>query len=119
MEDVSMEDDRSASVGVAFLQGAFLGAIAALLLAPRTGRELRQQLRDNLDKAVERGKEYADRGRDYAERGLEKGREAGREVAEKGRQYAEKGREYAQRKASEVRDAYQAGREAVEGEESV
>ena len=43
-----MADDRgslSAAVVLAFLSGATLGAVAALLLAPQTGRESREQLR--------------------------------------------------------------------------
>jgi len=43
-----MADDRgssSAGVLLAFLSGAALGAVAALLLAPHTGRESREQLR--------------------------------------------------------------------------
>ena len=43
-----MADDRgssSAGVLLAFLGGAAIGAVAALLLAPQAGRESREQLR--------------------------------------------------------------------------
>jgi gas vesicle protein len=42
-----MADERgsSAAVLLAFLGGAALGAVAALLLAPQSGRESREQLR--------------------------------------------------------------------------
>ena len=43
-----MADDRgssAAAVVLVFLSGAALGAVAALLLAPQTGRESREQLR--------------------------------------------------------------------------
>jgi len=43
-----MADDRGSSAAgvlLAFLSGAALGAVAALLLAPQSGRESRKQLR--------------------------------------------------------------------------
>lgn len=39
---------------MAFLAGATLGAAGALLLAPKTGRESREQLRDYMQKAKEK-----------------------------------------------------------------
>ena len=47
-ESLTMADERGSSSGVllAFLSGAALGAVAALLLAPQSGRESREQLRE-------------------------------------------------------------------------
>ena len=47
-EGCAMTDSRVCSlgaVGVAFVTGGLLGAAAALLLAPQSGRQSREQLR--------------------------------------------------------------------------
>jgi len=50
-----MADERESAAGVllAFLSGAALGAVAALLLAPQSGRESREQLRGYARRAEE------------------------------------------------------------------
>lgn len=45
---------HAANLMFAFLTGASIGAAAGLLLAPRTGRESREQLRGYLKKTQER-----------------------------------------------------------------
>jgi gas vesicle protein len=76
-----MADDRGSSAAgvlLAFLSGAALGAVAALLLTPQTGRESREQLRgyarraegnlrdlagcagQTFEEVVEEGKEFVD-----------------------------------------------------------
>jgi gas vesicle protein len=65
-----MADDTgfSARTGLIFLIGAALGAGAALLLAPQSGSESRQQLRgyvrhteENLDEATDKAGEASDK----------------------------------------------------------
>ena len=80
-----MADDRgssAAAVVLVFLSGAALGAVAALLLAPQTGRESREQLRGyarraegNLRDLAGRAGETSGRGRGRGEGicGLEEG----------------------------------------------
>ena len=66
------------AVGLALLSGGLAGAVAALLLAPQTGRELRDQLRgytrraeknihELADKAIHVIDHAADKGRDFIE----------------------------------------------------
>lgn len=58
-----MADDRGFSagmVGVIFLIGGLAGAAAALLLAPQSGRESREQLRRSARRAGEQFHEQAD-----------------------------------------------------------
>ncbi len=62
------------SVGVScFTLGAALGACAAALYTPHSGRRMRRLLQrsaeDVQDMAAETGREIADRGRDLYERG--------------------------------------------------
>ena len=56
-------EKRGGSILVPFLVGGLIGAIAALLLAPKAGKELRKDIkdlasnaRDNLDSTIDRGK---------------------------------------------------------------
>ena len=93
-----------------FLAGGILGAVGALLLAPRSGEETREVIR----RRTEEGRERAyDAGRQAAERGREayaKSRDAaesavgrGKEVVEKGKSLYEKGRQMADDAASRLR----------------
>ena len=92
-----MADDRgssSAGVLLAFMSGAALGAVAALLLTPQTGRESREQLRgyarraegnlrdmavragETFEEVVGEGKEYVDSRKSVLQEAFDAGREA-------------------------------------------
>lgn len=71
-------EQLSAHLGTAFLQGAIVGAIAALLFAPCSGREFRQQLR-----------KQAREGRDKLQRWAQEGRQAAEEFVEEGQGISE------------------------------
>lgn len=86
-----------ASLGLIFL-GAMLGAGAALLLAPQSGRETREILRA--------------RGADLAKRAQE-GAEEAREVAQ---DLFGKGKELFEEQSTRLRAAFEAGREAMRQE---
>ena len=98
-----MVDDRgpsSATVLLGFLTGAAFGAMAALLLAPRSGRESRELLRgyaqrvedtlrelageasDTLDEAVEQGRDFIESKKSVLREALDAGREAMRQERE-------------------------------------
>ena len=64
------------SVFLAFIAGAAAGAGLALLLAPKAGDEVRQQIRELAEDAVDRTKEYARTMQEKAKEVLEKGKEA-------------------------------------------
>lgn len=72
------------SVFLAFIAGAAAGAGLALLLAPKAGDEVRQQIRELAEDALDRTKEYARTMQDKARDVLEKGKEtfAGCKVAD-------------------------------------
>jgi gas vesicle protein len=93
-----MADDRGFSagaVGVIFLIGGLAGAAAALLLAPQSGRESRQQLRRYARRTEENIHEMADRATEALGRAMD----AGREVI--------------QEKTSVLSGAFEAGRDNV------
>jgi gas vesicle protein len=95
-----MADERgsSAAVLLAFVSGAALGAVAALLLAPRSGRESRDQLRGYARQAEDNLRDLAGRAG-----------EAFEEVVDQGKEFVEA-------KKSVLREAFDAGREAMKRE---
>ena len=95
-----MADDRVSSGGVmlAFLSGAALGAIAALLLAPQSGRESRERLRG------------------YARQAEDNLRELANEAGQRFEEVVDEGKEFVQAKKSVLREAFEAGREAMKRE---
>jgi gas vesicle protein len=95
-----MADERgsAAEVLLAFLSGAALGAVAALLLAPQTGRESREQLRG------------------YARRAEDNLRELAGQAGERFEEVVDQGKEFVEAKKSVLREAFEAGREAMKRE---
>jgi len=59
--------------------GATVGAVVALLLAPKSGSELRAEISD-------KAKEYAEKAKETAHEVAEKAREAAHDVAEKAKE---------------------------------
>ena len=73
-----MADKRGYSVGaagLAFVTGGLLGAAAALLLAPQSGRESQKQFRGYARRAEEGVHELADKASEGMDQALDKGRE--------------------------------------------
>lgn len=96
-----MADDRGSSaagVVLAFLSGAALGAIAALLLAPQSGQDSRDQLRRYARRAEDNLRELAGRAGEVIEEAVGEGRE------------------FVESKKSVLREAFEAGREAMRRE---
>lgn len=96
-----MADERGtsgATVILAFLSGVALGAVAALLLAPQTGRESRELLRG------------------YARRAEDNLRDLAGRAGEAFEEVVEQGRDFVETKKSVLREAFDAGREAMRRE---
>jgi gas vesicle protein len=96
-----MADDRgssAATVMLAFLGGAAIGAVAALLLAPQTGRESREQLRGYARRAEDNLRDMASRAGDAVE------------------EVVEEGKEFVDSKKAVLREAFDVGREAMKRE---
>jgi gas vesicle protein len=99
-ENHTMADERgsSAAVFLAFLSGAALGAVAALLLAPQSGRESREQLRGYTRRAEDNLRDLAGRAGEAFE------------------EVVDQGKEFVDTKKSVLREAFDAGREAMRRE---
>jgi len=96
-----MADDRGFSpgaVGLAFLTGALIGAAAGLLLAPRSGRETREQLRGYARRAEEGVRDLADKAGQALDRAVDQGRD------------------FVEERRSVLSEAWEAGREAMRRE---
>jgi gas vesicle protein len=95
-----MADEResSAAVLLAFIGGAALGAVGALLLAPQTGRESREQLRG------------------YARRAEDNLRDLAGQAGKALEGVVKEGKEYVENQQSVLREAFDAGREAMKRE---
>lgn len=73
-----MADNRGCSlgtVGLAFVGGGLVGAAMALLLAPQSGRESREQLRGYARRAEEQVHELTDTAAQALDQAVDKGRE--------------------------------------------
>ena len=72
-----MGNDRGDAGGYLgwFFFGAVLGAAAALLTAPQTGREARQRLAEHGGEAAKRAQTWADDAQNHAGEWLDKSRE--------------------------------------------
>ncbi len=91
------ESSEGNSVGTAvtfFLIGLGAGALAALVLAPKTGKQFRRDLmrgyedakdtlQDWTEEAKDRARDAKERVRDVAERGVERGAELADDLREK------------------------------------
>lgn len=95
MDDERTEGVSAATVVLAFLGGAAVGAIAALLLAPQSGRESRDRLRMYARQTGDSVRGLADK------------------AGETWQQAVDKGRELVQEQKSMLREAFDAGREAI------
>lgn len=92
------ERESGAATVLAFLGGAAVGAVAALLLAPQSGRTTREQLRG------------------YARKAEDALREAANEAGQRLEEAVNEGKEYVDARKSVLREAFEAGREAMKRE---
>jgi len=70
--DYQPSDRSTASTAITFLFiGLGIGALAALLFAPKSGRQMRKLLRRKYEDAVEQADELLERGNELIERGSE------------------------------------------------
>ena len=72
-----MQDQRSSTartIGLVFIGGAVIGALAGILLAPKSGRETRKDLKVYANKVSKEMSEVAQRTKAGIEAAVEKGR---------------------------------------------
>ena len=114
------ERDNTSTKLTYLLIGGGIGAVIALLFAPKSGEELRGDIADATRKGIEKGKETASQLQERAGEYYEVGRERAEEIYQTGREKAteltEKARSAAARGANPFTAAVEAGKEAYVAE---
>ena len=111
---------------VYFLIGAGIGAVTALLFAPKAGAELRADIADRtrrgLDQAKDTGRELGERASEYYQTGVDRasdlaarGKETVTELASRSREAVEdltsRGKEVVERQKTQLAAAVEAGKQ--------
>src|SRR5689334_24852907 len=76
MREGKYESENESKVGTAItflLIGLGAGAVVGMLLAPKTGRQMRRDLRRGYDNARETFEDWKESARDFAEEAMERG----------------------------------------------
>jgi gas vesicle protein len=86
MREGKYESDRGSTVGTAItflLIGLGAGAVVGMLLAPKTGRQMRRDLRRGYDNARETFDDWKETARDFAEEAMEHGSDFAEDLRER------------------------------------
>ncbi len=114
-------DETSAATKLTYLiVGGGIGAVLALLFAPKSGVELREDIADATRKGIEKSKEAAaqlqEKAGDYYEVSREKASELYQTAAEKAADLTEKAKSAAANTANPFSAAIEAGKDAYTAE---
>lgn len=116
--------DESKTYGIAwFLAGLGVGALVGILYAPKSGREMREDLansaregteylRNRTRQAAEDMSAMVDRGREQVNEYVERGREAVDRGRAQWEEFVEKGKTFVADQTTRVSSAVDAGRQA-------
>ncbi len=120
-DDYRRDDGDNISTRLTYLLiGGGIGAVLALLFAPKSGQELRGDIADATRKGVDRSREAAqqlgDRAGQYYETTRERATELYSQAAEKVSEVAQTARETAARQTGTVAAAIDAGKKAYQDE---
>jgi gas vesicle protein len=100
---------------VYFLFGAGIGAITALLFAPKSGSELRSEIADatrkGLDKARDTSREIGERASDYYQTGVERASDLTSRGKEAVSDLTDRGKDLIKRQKSQFAAAIEAGKQ--------
>jgi gas vesicle protein len=98
------ESSESSNIGTAltfFMIGLGAGALAGLLLAPKSGKQLRRDIKSGYDDALDTVGDWADQAKDKVREAGDRVRDAGERV----RDVAQRGVEMAADLSEDLRDA--------------
>jgi gas vesicle protein len=114
-------DDSNVTTKLTYLLiGGGIGAVIALLFAPKSGQELREDIADATRKGIEKSKETAaqlqERAGEYYEVGRERASEFYQSAQERAGEIGEKAKSAAARTANPFTAAVEAGKEAYVAE---
>jgi gas vesicle protein len=113
-----MAENQSGGSGdklVYFLIGAGIGAVTALLFAPKSGSELRSEIADatrkGLDKARDTSREIGERASDYYQTGVERASDLTSRGKEAVSDLTDRGKDLINRQKSQFAAAIEAGKQ--------
>jgi len=89
-EDIKMRENSTPPVVATFLVGVGVGAIVGLLLAPKSGKELRRLVSRKAEKGADYVSSKSKEWRDQAEDLVEKGFKTAEKLADRGRSIADR-----------------------------
>jgi gas vesicle protein len=109
-----MKQNSSAKgIVIGFLAGGAIGGLTALLYAPKSGKELRSDIRKKSKELVHEGEQYIDSAKTKATEiitdGKKKAEDLMREARSKASSILSHGRDYVTDEASRIKDAVKAG----------
>jgi gas vesicle protein len=121
MRDEYRRDETKAATKLTYLLiGGGIGAVLALLFAPKSGEELRGDIADATRKGLEKSKEAAaqlqEKAGEYYEVSRERASELYQTAADKAGEFTEKARSAAARSTNPFTAAVEAGKEAYVAE---
>jgi len=112
------EEESSRNVGLliaGFALGALAGTVIGLLFAPKSGKELRDEIKEKsgeyYDRAKEKGTEYVGKAKDKAAAVVETGKEAADKAKEKLADAADKVKRAVETGVQAARDKFEATKE--------
>lgn len=89
MREGKYESGSNVGTAITFLLiGLGAGAVVGMLFAPKTGREMRRDLRRNYDNARETFDDWKETARDFAEEAMERGADLADDLKERVRPMA-------------------------------
>ncbi|MFN7947147.1 MAG: YtxH domain-containing protein [Blastocatellia bacterium] len=111
-----MSEDRGGNNSLLFfLLGAGIGALTALLFAPKAGSELRSDIADatkrGLDQARDTGRQLGERATDYYQTGVEKAADLAARSREAVSEVTDRSREAITRQKASLAAAIEAGKQ--------
>lgn len=119
---MSRDECSSGITMLSFLTGAVIGAAVTLLVAPKTGKEIRGLLADYNEEFKKRTTDLSDDIQSQTGSIIDRGKELierGRAMINKGTEMASDGKEYFDEKKKTLTAAIEAGKEAMEKEKEV
>ena len=118
--DYDREETSAATKLTYLIVGGGIGAVLALLFAPKSGVELREDIADATRKGIEKSKEAAaqfqEKAGDYYEVSRDKASELYQTAAEKASELSEKAKAAAAQTANPFSAAIEAGKDAYTAE---
>ncbi len=107
------ENSSTKGIVIGFLAGGVIGGLTALLYAPKSGKEMRSDIKKKSKELVHDGEQYLDSAKTKASEIISDGRKKAEELIRDARSKASSiltnGRDYVTDEASRIKDAVKAG----------